>query len=70
MLIIPPNNDYLLFPLTDGQRTALMLFMLVLIIAWFVVANIPPHRKRKDPWKNVRHRNRKKTPPSGKNGER
>lgn len=65
-----PNDDYLLFPLTDGQRMALMLAMLVLIILWFVVIQIPAKRVRKDPWKNVRHRNRKKTPPSGKNGKR
>lgn len=66
----PTNTEYLWFPLTDGQRVALMVAILVLILLYFIVTMIPPKRKPKDPWKNVRNRHRKKTPPSSKDGER
>lgn len=65
MLTIEP-----LIPLTDEQRMILMWVILSLIAAYFIIINLPVKHKRKDPWKNVRNRNRAKAKKTGKNGKR
>ncbi len=55
-------------PLTDAQQHAVLWVTLSLIAAYFIVSRIPVKPVKKDIW-NVRNRNRKKTPPSSKDGK-
>lgn len=55
------------FTITEEQRVFILVGMLVLIGLYFIILQIPV--KKKDPWKNVRHRNRKKAKKASKDDQ-
>lgn len=61
-------QGFQLFTITDEQRAFLMIGMLVLIMLYFIIVQIPV--KKKDVWNNVRNRNRKKAKKAGEDDQR